>query len=92
MAPEFRVFHLYLSPTGRPLSRNSNLVPKETDLLDHPAALLHFLPNGGKSRVINSGNGARRRFSAEPQKGVSRSPDVNAEYPRKKSLLELWFW
>lgn len=36
MAPEFRVFHLYLSPTGRPPSRNSNLVPKETDLLDHP--------------------------------------------------------
>jgi len=35
MAPEFRVFHLYLSPTGRPPSWNSNLVPKETDLLDH---------------------------------------------------------
>lgn len=77
MAPEFRVFHLYLSPTGRPSSRNSNLVPKETDLLDHPlpSSFFNSLPNGGKSGVINSGNEARRRFQGGVGEGVGEGEE-----------------
>lgn len=67
MAPEFRVFHLYLSPTGpTPGAGTLTLCQKKrTRSITRSAAtalsLALSLPNGGKSRVINSGNGARRR-------------------------------
>lgn len=68
MAPEFRVFHLYLSSTGRPPSRNSNLVPKETDLLDHlPSHLLHPLSlTAVKAALLIQ----ETTPGAEPQEGV----------------------
>lgn len=84
MAPEFRVFHLYLSSTDRPPSRNSNLVPKETDLLDHLPShlLLHPLSlTTVKAALLIQ----ETTPGAGPQEGVSWS-GCKRVYRKKKSL------